>query len=243
MFTLPSIKPVCKLKLTAGEGARVRRTTLAHFTTTGTTHKHSETCLLCLTNLGDIIVLNLPELRRQLNAAVIRREDIKLVTPCQLYLCYDKCYESNSNRYLLFVGFLFSSLQFIVGFIYCNLIFFVYNFSVDNISRYKLNSNSPVFKTFDFSQGLFNHILYVFGKFKPKEIVTYVINVFSLAGLIYYLVWFQFSVVFIFARYETEYVKYKYLHWLRQRFPMFYSLIHFTAKLYIIPSLFFYFWE
>ncbi|XP_054281586.1 lethal(2) giant larvae protein homolog 1-like isoform X1 [Macrosteles quadrilineatus] len=72
IFTLPSLKPLCKLKLTAGEGARVRRTALARFSTT----THSETCLLCLTNLGDVIVLSLPELRRQINAAVIRREDI-----------------------------------------------------------------------------------------------------------------------------------------------------------------------
>lgn len=72
IFILPSLKPLCKLKLTAAEGARVRRTALAHFAS----KSHSETCLLCLTNLGDTIVLSLPELRRQINAAVIRREDI-----------------------------------------------------------------------------------------------------------------------------------------------------------------------
>nr|CAD7457896.1 unnamed protein product [Timema tahoe] len=38
--------------------------------------KHVETCLLCLANTGDCVVLSLPELRRQLDAAVIRREDI-----------------------------------------------------------------------------------------------------------------------------------------------------------------------
>lgn len=76
IFILPSLKPLCKLKLTASEGARVRRTALAHFTS----KNHSETCLLCLTNLGDTIVLSLPELRRQINAAVIRREDIKYVS-------------------------------------------------------------------------------------------------------------------------------------------------------------------
>jgi lethal(2) giant larvae protein len=38
---------------------------------------HTETALLCLTNLGDCLVLSVPELKRQLNAAAIRREDIK----------------------------------------------------------------------------------------------------------------------------------------------------------------------
>uniref|UniRef100_A0A1B6LPM2 Uncharacterized protein n=1 Tax=Graphocephala atropunctata TaxID=36148 RepID=A0A1B6LPM2_9HEMI len=78
IFTLPALKPLCKLKLTAGEGARVRRTALSRFSTAAAAPPghHAETCLLCLTNLGDVIVLNLPELRRQINAAVIRREDI-----------------------------------------------------------------------------------------------------------------------------------------------------------------------
>lgn len=72
VFTVPQLKPVTKLKLTACEGARVRRTTLAQFSA----GSHTETCLLCLTNLGDIVVLALPDLRRQVNAAVIRKEDI-----------------------------------------------------------------------------------------------------------------------------------------------------------------------
>ncbi|XP_014285464.1 lethal(2) giant larvae protein isoform X3 [Halyomorpha halys] len=72
VFTVPQLKPVTKLKLTACEGARVRRTILATFTA----GSHVETCLLCLTNLGDVVVLALPDLRRQVNAAVIRREDI-----------------------------------------------------------------------------------------------------------------------------------------------------------------------
>ncbi|CAA9999679.1 unnamed protein product [Nesidiocoris tenuis] len=73
VFTVPQLKPCNKLKLTAVEGARVRRTMLALFVAGST---HSETCLLCLTNIGDIIVLSIPDLKRQLNAAVIRKEDI-----------------------------------------------------------------------------------------------------------------------------------------------------------------------
>ncbi|XP_068084416.1 lethal(2) giant larvae protein homolog 1 [Anabrus simplex] len=78
IFTLPSLKPFCKFKLTAHEGSRVRRVGFSQFTTSrpDVAAQHIESCLLCLTNLGDCIVLSVPELRRQLNAAVIRREDI-----------------------------------------------------------------------------------------------------------------------------------------------------------------------
>jgi len=38
---------------------------------------YKEYALLCLTNLGDCLILSIPELKRQINAAVVRREDIK----------------------------------------------------------------------------------------------------------------------------------------------------------------------
>lgn len=38
---------------------------------------YKEYALICLTNLGDCLILSIPELKRQLNAAAIRREDIK----------------------------------------------------------------------------------------------------------------------------------------------------------------------
>lgn len=64
-----------KLKLTAHEGCRVRKTSFAKFSTSD--NRASETCLLCLTNLGDCLVLSVPEFRRQLNAAVIPPEDVQ----------------------------------------------------------------------------------------------------------------------------------------------------------------------
>ncbi|XP_032689715.1 lethal(2) giant larvae protein homolog 1 isoform X2 [Odontomachus brunneus] len=77
IFNLPSLKPHCKYKLTAHEGSRVRKTGFAKFScSVEPTGTHEETCLLCLTNLGDCLVLSIPELRRQLNAAAIKREDI-----------------------------------------------------------------------------------------------------------------------------------------------------------------------
>ncbi|XP_066592314.1 lethal(2) giant larvae protein homolog 1 isoform X2 [Prorops nasuta] len=77
IFSLPSLKPYCKYKLTAHEGSRVRKTGFAKFSChVELSGNHEETCLLCLTNLGDVLVLSIPELRRQLNAAAIKREDI-----------------------------------------------------------------------------------------------------------------------------------------------------------------------
>uniref|UniRef100_A0A182J2K7 Lethal(2) giant larvae protein n=1 Tax=Anopheles atroparvus TaxID=41427 RepID=A0A182J2K7_ANOAO len=134
VFSLPQLKPVNKYKLTAHEGARVRRIAFATFMCTVPTSSlvhssppktgakltphasppqpaaadqsatdsnatatageqnvapqatatgggsdvtnHCEISLLCLTNLGDCLVLTVPELRRQLNSAAVRREDI-----------------------------------------------------------------------------------------------------------------------------------------------------------------------
>ncbi|XP_015589197.1 lethal(2) giant larvae protein homolog 1 isoform X2 [Cephus cinctus] len=77
IFNLPSLKPFCKYKLTAHEGSRVRKTGFAKFQCqVEPAGIHEETCLLCLTNLGDCLILSVPELRRQLNAAAIKREDI-----------------------------------------------------------------------------------------------------------------------------------------------------------------------
>ncbi|XP_028172774.1 lethal(2) giant larvae protein isoform X4 [Ostrinia furnacalis] len=85
VFTLPSLKPHHKYKLTAHEGARVRRTAFAWFECGSEGGRHREWCLLCLTNLGDCLVLS-PELRRQLNAAAVRKEDINGISS----LCFSK---------------------------------------------------------------------------------------------------------------------------------------------------------
>ncbi|CAK1595865.1 unnamed protein product [Parnassius mnemosyne] len=85
VFSLPSLKPHSKYKLTAHEGARVRRTAFAWFECVSGGERHREWCLLCLTNLGDCLVLS-PELRRQLNAAAVRKEDINGISS----LCFSK---------------------------------------------------------------------------------------------------------------------------------------------------------
>ncbi|XP_017110995.1 lethal(2) giant larvae protein isoform X1 [Drosophila elegans] len=112
VFSLPQLKPINKYKLTAHEGARIRRIHFGSFrcrippellqslhggSPTKSTRSHvdgdgsanisanpaagrgdeyHEIALICLTNMGDIMVLSVPELKRQLNAAAVRREDI-----------------------------------------------------------------------------------------------------------------------------------------------------------------------
>ncbi|KAH8412351.1 hypothetical protein KR009_001419 [Drosophila setifemur] len=109
VFSLPQLKPINKYKLTAHEGARIRRIHFGSFSCrispellqslhggspTKSTRSHGEgdgvgnisangrgevyheMALICLTNMGDIMVLSVPELKRQLNAAAVRREDI-----------------------------------------------------------------------------------------------------------------------------------------------------------------------
>jgi lethal(2) giant larvae protein len=78
IFTLPAVKAFCKFKLTAQDGARVRRMAFGTFSCKNpdTEATHSEIDLLCLTNIGDCLVFSIPDLKRQLNAAAIKREDI-----------------------------------------------------------------------------------------------------------------------------------------------------------------------
>nr|CBH09297.1 putative lethal (2) giant larvae [Heliconius melpomene] len=85
VFSLPTLKPHNKYKLTAHEGARVRRTAFSIFECGSGNERHREWCLLCLTNLGDCLVLS-PDLRRQLNAAAVRKEDINGISS----LCFSK---------------------------------------------------------------------------------------------------------------------------------------------------------
>ena len=64
LFTLPTLKPSGKYKLTAHEGARVRRIGFVSFTQKSNPD-YTENCFTCLTNQGDLAIHSLPELRRQ----------------------------------------------------------------------------------------------------------------------------------------------------------------------------------
>ena len=93
LFSLPQLKPCGKYKLTAHEGVRVRRIKSATFTSSRDS-SYTENCLISLANSGEVGVLSLPELRRQVSTQVIRREDVMGITSLTfsntgngLYLC------------------------------------------------------------------------------------------------------------------------------------------------------------
>ena len=74
-YQLPMLKSAGKYKLTAHEGARTRRVGLAAFTSKENA-AYSENCFVCLTNLGDLIIHSLPELRRQALTNCMKKEDV-----------------------------------------------------------------------------------------------------------------------------------------------------------------------
>lgn len=76
MFALPTLKPCGKYKLTAHEGARIRKIGFNTFVSKADA-KYSEQCLTCLTNQGDLVIHSLPELRRQvIQTQCMRKEDM-----------------------------------------------------------------------------------------------------------------------------------------------------------------------
>jgi len=75
LFMLPALKPCGKYKLTAHEGARVRRVGFVTFASRSD-KEYTENCFTCLTNQGDLAIHSLPELRRQvLQTECMRKED------------------------------------------------------------------------------------------------------------------------------------------------------------------------
>lgn len=79
VFQLPALKPVCKFKLTAVEGARVRRIGYNCYISKNDA-KYSEYCLSCLSNLGDLSVYSLPQLKRQVQIQCMKQQDINAIT-------------------------------------------------------------------------------------------------------------------------------------------------------------------
>lgn len=81
VFTLPKVSAKTKFKLTAHEGCRVRKVALATFASVAC-EDYAETCLACLTNLGDLHVFSVPGLRPQVHYSCIRKEDISGIASC-----------------------------------------------------------------------------------------------------------------------------------------------------------------
>ncbi|XP_053939228.1 LLGL scribble cell polarity complex component 2 isoform X3 [Cuculus canorus] len=81
VFTLPKVSSKLKLKLTALEGCRVRKVTVANFGSCKT-DDYSENDLAVLTNLGDIQIISLPLLKLQIRYPCIRKEDVSGIASC-----------------------------------------------------------------------------------------------------------------------------------------------------------------
>lgn len=79
MFTLPNFKTLLKFKLTAHEGARVRRLDLGYFTSK-TNENQSEYSLMCLTNQGDVRIYSLHDFKLKYQSTFTKKEDINGIT-------------------------------------------------------------------------------------------------------------------------------------------------------------------
>ncbi|RVE69268.1 hypothetical protein OJAV_G00076060 [Oryzias javanicus] len=81
IFSLPKVSAKTKFKLTAHEGCRVRKVALVLFSSS-VQEDYSEHTLVCLTNMGDMHLFNIPGLRPQVRFDCIRKEDISGIASC-----------------------------------------------------------------------------------------------------------------------------------------------------------------
>lgn len=81
VFSLPTLRPRNKEKLTAVDGSRVRKLGIVDVkakTPEGADTTHH--CLTCLTNQGNVLVYSIPNLKQQLNTNIVKREDIRAIS-------------------------------------------------------------------------------------------------------------------------------------------------------------------
>uniref|UniRef100_A0A7N6BJ45 Lethal giant larvae homologue 2 domain-containing protein n=1 Tax=Anabas testudineus TaxID=64144 RepID=A0A7N6BJ45_ANATE len=99
VFSLPKVSAKTKFKLTAHEGCRVRKVALVVFSSAAQ-EDYSEHTLVCLTNLGDMHLFNIPGLRPQVRYDCIRKEDISGIASC----VFTKTGQANETVFCLFVS-------------------------------------------------------------------------------------------------------------------------------------------
>lgn len=97
IFLLPNLKPSGKYKLTAQEGARVRKIRSVTFASKEKPSL-SENCVAFLTNLGEISILVFPELRRQVTTSAIKKEDVVGISSLAFSESGDGVYMSSSSE-------------------------------------------------------------------------------------------------------------------------------------------------
>ncbi|KAI1288338.1 Lethal(2) giant larvae -like protein 1 [Halotydeus destructor] len=79
LFTLPSLKPYCKSKLTAQEGSRARKVAIGQFSSksdNGGDQSTTEHCMMCMSNQGEVTVYSTTDLKRLTLNQVVKREDV-----------------------------------------------------------------------------------------------------------------------------------------------------------------------
>lgn len=64
VFSLPSLKPTRKAKLTAHDGSKIRKVSFVNFASRSN-ETYTENCITCLTNLGELAIYSIPRLRKQ----------------------------------------------------------------------------------------------------------------------------------------------------------------------------------
>ncbi|ESP01458.1 hypothetical protein LOTGIDRAFT_111948 [Lottia gigantea] len=74
-FTLPTLKPKWKSKITAHDGSRIRRIGFVNFRSKSADN-YSEFDIACLSNLGEISVYSITSLRQQMHVPAVKKEDI-----------------------------------------------------------------------------------------------------------------------------------------------------------------------
>merc|ERR1719483_634014 len=97
LFSLPNLKPCGKYKLTAHEGVRVRKVKSATFTSSNNTD-YTENCLIYLANSGEVGILSLAGLKRQVSSQVIRKEDVVGITSLSFSGSGNGLYMSSSSE-------------------------------------------------------------------------------------------------------------------------------------------------
>lgn len=101
LFALPNFKTLHKFKLTAHEGARVRKMELGFFVHR-TQKAQSEHSLLCLTNLGDMNVFATNDFKRKFQYNFIKKEDINGITSLIFTKFGEGFYLRSSSEYQRF---------------------------------------------------------------------------------------------------------------------------------------------
>lgn len=76
VFSLPNLRPQNKFKLTAHEGAKVRKVNFVNFRSRAD-ENYTENDLVVLSNSGDVHVFTIPHLRRQMKTNVISKENVR----------------------------------------------------------------------------------------------------------------------------------------------------------------------